>query len=142
SCISLVDKAKGYGMEAVQIDGNNILSVWDTIRGVRDHCIRNQKPYLVECLTFRMRGHEEASGTKYSPQKLFEIWELKDPIKNYERYLIETNVLSETQVAEIKNQFKEKIEDELKIGFAGKVVSPDVEEELEDVYAKEQGTRR
>src|ERR1044071_6212650 len=78
-CISLVDKAKGYGMESVQIDGNNILSVWDTVRGVRDYCIRNQKPYLIEALTFRMRGHEEASGTKYVPKHLFELWEKKDP---------------------------------------------------------------
>src|SRR5678815_3131777 len=98
-CISLVDKAKGYGMEGVQIDGNNILSVYDTIRGVREYCIQNQKPYLIECLTFRMRGHEEASGTKYIPPKLFEIWELKDPVKNYQHFLIETGVLNERQVA-------------------------------------------
>jgi len=140
-CISLVDKAKGYGMEAVQIDGNNILSVWDTVKGVRDYCIRNQKPYLIECLTFRMRGHEEASGTKYVPQKLFEIWELKDPIKNYERWLVENNVLTEMAIADNRNEFKEKIEEELKIGFAGKPVEPDAEEEFEDVYAKTQGKR-
>src|ERR1044071_9252706 len=112
-----------------------------TVRGGRGYCIRNQKPYLIEALTFRMRGHEEASGTKYIPQKLFEIWELKDPIKNYERWLIETNVLNEMTVAAIRNEFKEKIEEELKIGFAGKFVEPDVEEELEDVYAKAQDTR-
>ena len=86
-CISLVDKAKGYGMEGVMIDGNNILSVYDTIKGVREYCIKNQKPYLIECMTFRMRGHEEASGTKYVPPELFKIWELKDPVKNYEEYL-------------------------------------------------------
>jgi 2-oxoisovalerate dehydrogenase E1 component len=134
-CISLVDKAKGYGMEAVQIDGNNILNVWDTVKGVRDYCIRNQKPYLIECLTFRMRGHEEASGTKYIPQKLFEIWELKDPVKNYEEYLKSIGLLTENDIESIRNDFKEKIDEELKIGFAGKVVAPDVEEELEDVYA-------
>jgi 2-oxoisovalerate dehydrogenase E1 component len=141
-CISLIDKAKGYGMEAVQIDGNNILSVWDTVSGVRDYCIRNQKPYLIECLTFRMRGHEEASGTKYVPQKLFEIWELKDPIKNFERWLIETAVINETQVAGIRDEFREKIEEELKLGFAGGAVEPDVDEELEDVYARSEGHNR
>ena len=140
-CISLIDKAKGYGMEAVQIDGNNILNVWDTVKGVRDYCIRNQKPYLIECLTFRMRGHEEASGTKYIPQKLFEIWELKDPVKNYEEYLKSMGLLTENDIESIRNDFKEKIDEELKIGFAGKVVAPDVEEELEDVYARAQGTR-
>ena len=69
--------------------------VYDTIKGVREYCIKNQKPYLIECLTFRMRGHEEASGTKYVPQDLFKLWEMKDPIKNYEQFLIETGVLTE-----------------------------------------------
>ncbi len=134
-CISLVDKAKGYGMEGIQIDGNNLLTVYDTIKGVRDFCIKHQKPYLIECMTFRMRGHEEASGTKYVPQDLFRLWEQKDPIKNYEHYLIETGVLSEIQVAEIRNEFKDKIESELAIGFNTKPVVADTEEELEDVYA-------
>jgi 2-oxoisovalerate dehydrogenase E1 component len=135
-CISLVDKAKGYGMDGVQIDGNNILSVYDTIKGVRDYCIKNQKPYLVECLTFRMRGHEEASGTKYVPQDLFKLWEMKDPIKNFELYLIEENVLKEIEIADIRNEFKDRIESELAIGFDTKPVVADTEEELEDIYAK------
>jgi 2-oxoisovalerate dehydrogenase E1 component len=135
-CISLVDKAKGYGMEGVQIDGNNILSVYDTIRGVREYCIKNQKPYLIECLTFRMRGHEEASGTKYVPQDMFRLWEMKDPIKNYERYLIQAGVMNEMKVAEIRNEFKDKIESELKTGFDTKPVVADTEEELDDVYAE------
>ena len=84
-CESLVDKAVGYGMEGVSIDGNNVLDVYDTVKGVREYCIRNQKPYLIECMTFRMRGHEEASGTKYIPKELFEEWEQKDPIKNFEK---------------------------------------------------------
>ncbi len=134
-CISLVDKAKGYGMEGVQIDGNNLLTVYDTIKGIREFCIKHQKPYLIECMTFRMRGHEEASGTKYVPQDLFRLWEQKDPIKNYEHYLINAGVLSEMQVAEIRNEFKEKIESELAIGFNTKPVVADTEEELEDVYA-------
>jgi 2-oxoisovalerate dehydrogenase E1 component len=135
-CISLIDKAKGYGMEGVQIDGNNILSVYDTIKGVREYCIKNQKPYLIECLTFRMRGHEEASGTKYVPQDLFRLWEQKDPIKNYERFLIEAGVMNEMKVAEIRNEFKDKIESELKIGFNMKPVVADVEKEMEDIYAE------
>lgn len=139
-CISLVDKAKGYGMEGVRIDGNNILEVFDTIKGVREYCIRNQKPYLIECMTFRMRGHEEASGTKYVPQDLFKLWEMKDPIKSYERFLIEAGVFTEMKVAEIRNEFKEKIESELAIGFDSKPIVVDTEMELEDVYAKAQGT--
>lgn len=140
-CISLVDKAKGYGMEGVMIDGNNILNVYDTIKGVREYCIKYQKPYLIECMTFRMRGHEEASGTKYVPPELFKIWELKDPIKNYESYLLGSGVMNESHIAEIKNEFKEKIEEELTIGFNTSISVPDAEEELEDVYVEEQGTR-
>lgn len=134
-CISLTDKAKGYGMEGVQIDGNNILAVYDTIKGVREYCARSQKPYLIECLTFRMRGHEEASGTKYVPQDLFRLWEQKDPVKNYERYLIEAGVIKEMKVAEIRNEFKEKIESELAIGFDAKPIVVDTENEIDDVYA-------
>ncbi|MBS1919759.1 MAG: dehydrogenase E1 component subunit alpha/beta [Bacteroidetes bacterium] len=141
-CISLVDKAKGYGMEGVQIDGNNILAVYDTVKGVREYCSHNQKPYLIECMTFRMRGHEEASGTKYVPNKLFELWELKDPIKNYEQWLIENNVLNEIKVAEIRNEFKEKIESEIALGFNHKPIVADTEEELEDVYCPPKPFRR
>ncbi len=134
-CERLIDKAAGYGMEGVRIDGNNILTVYDTIKGVRDYCIRNQKPYLIECMTFRMRGHEEASGTKYVPAELFTTWEQKDPIKNYERYLIEQGVLTSFDVADIKNEFKQKIEAELAIGLAPAPVIAAPENELNDVYA-------
>ena len=140
-CITLVDRAKGYGMEGVQIDGNNILAVYDTIKGVREYCIKNQKPYLIECLTFRMRGHEEASGTKYVPQKLFDIWQLKDPVATYGDYLKSIGLLNDNEIESVKNGFKEKIEEELKIGFSAKTFFADTEEELADVYAEEQGTR-
>ncbi len=134
-CANLVDKAKGYGIEGIQIDGNNLLTVYNTIRGVREYCIENQKPYLIECMTFRMRGHEEASGTKYVPKELFEEWEKKDPVKNYERFLIEEKIITEEQVVSIRAELKQKIEEELKLGFEGIPVIPDEEEELEDVYA-------
>ncbi|HET6996086.1 MAG TPA: transketolase C-terminal domain-containing protein, partial [Chitinophagaceae bacterium] len=126
----------GYGMESVQIDGNNLLSVYDTIKGVRDYCARYQKPYLVECITFRMRGHEEASGTKYVPKKLFELWEMKDPVRNYEQYLLSSGVLKAEDIENIKNGYKEKIERELETGFNTSPVIADTETELEDIYAK------
>jgi 2-oxoisovalerate dehydrogenase E1 component len=135
-CISLIDKAKGYGMEGVQIDGNNLLTVYDTIKGVRDYCTSHQKPFLIECITFRMRGHEEASGTKYVPKKLFDLWEMKDPVKNYETWLLSSGVLKENDAATIKNEFKEKIESELQAGFAASPIVVDTETELNDVYAE------
>ena len=134
-CAQLVDRAKGYGMEGVVIDGNNVLTVYDTVKGVRDYCIKNQKPYLIECMTFRMRGHEEASGTKYIPKELFEEWSIKDPIKNFETYLIGGRVLSAEDIENIREDQKKKIEEELKIGFDSKPVVVNIEAELKDVYA-------
>jgi len=134
-CESLVDKAKGYGMEGVRIDGNNILTVLDTIKGVRDYCIKNQRPYLIECMTFRMRGHEEASGTKYVPQELFEEWGKKDPIKNFETFLLQEQILTEQNVESIKEEYKQYIESELAVAYNAAALHPDTKEELQDVYA-------
>jgi len=140
-CQNLVDRAKGYGMEGVQIDGNNILTVYETVKGVRGYCIKNQKPYLIECMTFRMRGHEEASGVKYVPKEMFEKWVEKDPIKNYEHFLVEENVLTNLQIAEIKDETKEFIEksyataEEEINGFSIPAFAIN-KEQIEDVYAK------
>ena len=138
-CESLVDKAKGYGMEGVRIDGNNILTVYDTIKGVRDYCIREQKPYLIECMTFRMRGHEEASGTKYVPKELFEEWGRKDPIKNFEQFLTDQQVITEMEVAAIRNEFREYIETELQKAAQAAEMIVDEAEEVQDVYAEKSG---
>lgn len=134
-CKSLVDRAKGYGMEGVQIDGNNIISVYDTIKGVRDYCIREQKPYLIECMTFRMRGHEEASGTKYVPSYLFEEWEKKDPVKNFEQWILEEGILSSDHIGRIKENIKEYIEVELAMAQDASPNRVETEQELADVYA-------
>lgn len=135
-CAQLADRAKGYGMESVVIDGNNIITVYDTLKGVRDYCIKEQKPYLIECTTFRMRGHEEASGTKYVPKELFEEWSAKDPIKNYEEWLVNEGVLTTTLIEEIRSGQKAQIEEELKLGFDSKPIEVDVEKELKDMYAE------
>ena len=135
-CFSLVERARGYGMEGVRIDGNNVLEVYDTIKGVREYCIKNQKPYLIECMTFRMRGHEEASGVKYVPKHLFDLWEQKDPIQSFEKYLVTQGVLSTESVNDVRNEFKEHIEAELKIGYESAPVIADTAEEINDIYAK------
>src|SRR6476620_7087872 len=135
-CESLVERARGYGMEGVRIDGNNILTVYDTIRGIRDYCIRRQKPYLVECLTFRMRGHEEASGTKYVPKELFDEWGKKDPVLNYELFLIQEGVLDSDTSKKIREDIKVQIEAELQTGFNTRPQKIDEQQELDDVYSK------
>jgi 2-oxoisovalerate dehydrogenase E1 component len=134
-CKSLVDKAAGYGMEGVRIDGNNILEVYDTIKGVREYCIQHQKPYLIECMTFRMRGHEEASGVKYVPKHLLDEWELKDPIKNYEEWLLQKKILSPEEIQAIKSGYKNYIETELKTAVDTGTIEVDTQAELDDMYA-------
>jgi len=137
-CQNLIDKAIGYGIEGVQIDGNNILTVADTVKGVRDYCIKNQRPYLIECMTFRMRGHEEASGVKYVPKEMFAEWIEKDPIKNYEKFLLEEEVLDNLTVAHIRDEMKEKIEKELalsSLAISGKKISVNTSKELQEVFA-------
>jgi 2-oxoisovalerate dehydrogenase E1 component len=138
-CTNLIDKAQGYGMKGVQINGNNILAVYETIKDVRNYCINNQKPFLIECMTFRMRGHEEASGVKYVPKEMFGQWLEKDPIKNYEKFLVEEKILDNPSLAHTRSELKVYIEEELKASSLyndGKTfVSFSKENEINDVYA-------
>ncbi len=137
-CEDLAERAKAYGMDGIKIDGNNILSVYDTVKGVREYCIKHQKPYLIECSTFRMRGHEEASGTRYIPQYLFDIWEKKDPVRRFEEYLIAEKVLTEQSAAEIKEEIKNYIEEEMIHGLEATPFEVNTPEELHDIYAPQQ----
>jgi len=134
-CTNLVDKAIGYGMKGMQIDGNNILEVFHTIKQAREYCIKEQKPILIECLTFRMRGHEEASGTKYVPKELFEEWGRKDPVKNFEQFIIEEGFITEMQVSDIRNGFRNHIESELQVAYNAAEMVVDTATELQDVYS-------
>ncbi|HRO85600.1 MAG TPA: dehydrogenase E1 component subunit alpha/beta [Niabella sp.] len=134
-CISLADKAKGYGMEGVTIDGNNVLAVYDTIKGVREYCIRNKRPYLVECMTFRMRGHEEASGTKYVLPELFELWGQRDPVRNFETFLLEQQVITRDDIVAITDALKQQIDKELSMAENPPSIIVNTEDEVNDVYA-------
>ena len=138
-CESLVYKAEGYGMEGVRIDGNNILTVHDTLRGIREYCIKYQRPYLVECMTFRMRGHEEASGMKYVPAELLEDWGKKDPVVNYENWLRGEGVLSEEWSQQIREEIRQSIESGLSGVLDAVNIVPETEEEVRDVYAPRRG---
>ena len=109
NCKSFADKGVGYGMDAYTIDGNNILEVYNSILEIKKDIVKKPKPVILECLTFRMRGHEEASGTKYVPDELMKKWAQKDPISNYENFLIESNILSIEEIATIKSEINKKI---------------------------------
>jgi 2-oxoisovalerate dehydrogenase E1 component len=134
-CESLVYKAEGYGMQGVRIDGNNVLTVYDTLRGIREYCIKYQRPYLVECMTFRMRGHEEASGVKYVPQELFDDWGKKDPVENFENWLRGQGVLDDGSIDGIRTAIHQTIESELEKAGRLEVLVVDTEKELAEVYA-------
>ncbi len=133
-CKQIADKAIGYGMEAVTIDGNNILSVYDTISTLKKSILKKPRPVLVECMTFRMRGHEEASGVKYVPKHLFEEWAIKDPLKNYEEFLLTEGYIDNTLIEEIRNDFRIKIEAALEETFAAPLPVANTEDEVKDLY--------
>lgn len=134
-CKQIADKGIGYGIKAITIDGNNILEVYTEILKARAYCIAEQKPILVECMTFRMRGHEEASGVKYVPKELFEIWGAKDPLVNYENFLKEEKILSAADIEQIRIENKEYIDKSIETGFNAEDVLPDTAEEIKDLYA-------
>ncbi len=133
-CKQLADKAVGYGMRGITIDGNNLLEVYRTVKEAREYCIREQKPILIEAMTFRMRGHEEASGVKYVPKVLFEEWGQKDPVKNYEDFLLKEKILTPEKIEAIRQTIQQEIEEGLEIGFAAAPITPDTTEEVADVY--------
>ena len=133
-CGRLADKASGYGIEGVRIDGNNILEVYNTIRGLAQSLRQQPRPVLVECMTFRMRGHEEASGTKYVPAGLLEEWRSKDPIDNYQAFLLKQKVIDEGVIKSLREKIKREIEAGMK-AFEEPLAKADSGIELDDVYA-------
>lgn len=141
-CQLLSDRAKGYGMEGITIDGNNILEVYQTVKEWGERIRTNPQPLLLECLTFRMRGHEEASGTKYVPQSLMDEWAAKDPVKNFEQYLLEEGVLTEIALTKLQKEIKQEIEQGLKIAFASSDPVADTTTELADVFKPFQAITR
>jgi 2-oxoisovalerate dehydrogenase E1 component len=135
ACRQLSDRGLGYGMKSVTIDGNNIVEVYQTVSQIAAAMRENPEPVLLECMTFRMRGHEEASGIKYVPKDLLEQWSLKDPILNYEKFLLENHILSEQDVQKIKSEAKTSIEQGVDAIYDEQEVVADSQKELRDVYA-------
>ncbi|MEL7118873.1 MAG: dehydrogenase E1 component subunit alpha/beta [Bacteroidota bacterium] len=135
ACENLVDRAIGYGMEGITIDGNNILEVYETIKQKAEQIRKNPAPILIECKTFRIRGHEEASGTKYVPKELIQLWEEKDPIANYEQYLLREGIINESDITTSKKMIKSEVEAALGMVYKESEASSTPENELKDVFA-------
>ena len=134
-CKQFIDKGIGYGMDAFQIDGNNILEVYHSVRQIAASLREKPRPFLLECITFRMRGHEEASGTKYYPEGIQDTWSEKDPVDNYELYLLNEGVITKEEVEAISEAIKQEIHVELEIAYAEPAISVNTAVELNDIYA-------
>lgn len=133
-CKSFADKAIGYGIEGVTVDGNNVLKVYETVKNLAESIRENPRPVILECVTFRMRGHEEASGTKYVPKELFDVWGRKDPVTTFEKFLISEGVLTEDLIETKRAEIKKEIESGLEITFAEKNPTPDTEKEISELF--------
>ncbi|MBL0052944.1 MAG: dehydrogenase E1 component subunit alpha/beta [Bacteroidetes bacterium] len=134
-CKNFIDKGIGYGMEAVQVDGNNILEVYNTVNKIAQSLRIKPRPVILECITFRMRGHEEASGTKYVPQELLDSWGKKDPVRNYEHFLIDEGIINISDIDHIRSTIKEEIDRGLDITFAEALPQSTTEKELAGLFA-------
>tara|TARA_R110000868_G_scaffold367740_4_gene630710 strand:+ start:5436 stop:7439 length:2004 start_codon:yes stop_codon:yes gene_type:complete len=134
NCEHIADKAIGYGMESHIIDGNNIIEVYTKVNEIALGLRQSPRPVLLEFKTFRMRGHEEASGTKYVPQGLLDTWLLKDPVTNYQSFLTVQGILTEELEASIKEDILNEINESLKIAFEEELIIPNETNELNDVY--------
>jgi 2-oxoisovalerate dehydrogenase E1 component len=132
---SFTQKGPGYGMEAISIDGNNVLEVYTEMTRLASSIRKKPRPVLVEARTFRMRGHEEASGTKYVPPELMDQWARKDPVENYEKFLVREKVLNDKIKEAYTEEIKAEIEAALKMAWAEDLPVADTREELQDVYA-------
>ncbi len=133
-CKDLADRGAGYGIESHVIDGNNILEVYSKISEISESIRNNPRPVLVEFKTFRMRGHEEASGTKYVPQELMDEWEKKDPITNFRTYLLENDIITEETEEDFRKKITAEIDENLQIAFSEEEVTSSESVELEDLF--------
>ena len=134
-CKQFADKGIGYGMDAYTIDGNNILEVYAAVKDIKEQIAKNPKPVILECMSFRMRGHEEASGTKYIPNDLMEMWAKKDPVENYEAFLLIEKLISQDEIDELKKKIKDEINTAWATADSEPRIASTPEKELADIYA-------
>ncbi len=133
-CKHIADRGIGYGMESHVIEGNNVLEVYSEVNKIAKSVRKNPRPVLIEFKTFRRRGHEEASGTKYVPKDLMNFWKTKDPISNFEAFLVKKDILSTSKIQILKTEISNEIQNGLDLAFAENAIVADLETELKDVY--------
>ena len=133
-CENIADKGVGYGIESHIIDGNNILEVYHKLSELKASMVKNPRPVLIEFKTFRMRGHEEASGSKYVPQELIDVWATKDPVENYRKFLSENGILSNDLDALLHTEIKAAIDENWALANTESEIEATYDDELNDIY--------
>ena len=141
NCKNISDKGIGYGIKSYNIDGNNIIEVFSKIKEIKKIIQKKPQPVLIELMTFRIRGHEEASGTKYVPKEMIEYWEKRDPIINYEAFLLESDILNKKEIVKIKKKFTQVIENDIKKANAQSKIVPSLTKEINDVLHPFENTK-
>lgn len=134
NCEHLADRAKGYGMTSYIIDGNNSIEVYLKVKNIVADIRLKPEPVLIEFKTFRMRGHEEASGTKYVPKEMLQFWSEKDPINNFKAFLLQSGLITEAEDDQYKKTIKKDIDEAYIKASEEPIITPNVETELHDVY--------
>ena len=134
-CERFSDKGIGYGIKAYTIDGNNIVEVFNKVSDIKKQMLIDSKPVILECMTFRMRGHEEASGTKYVPKEMLDEWAKKDPVVSYEDFLISKKIIDNDTINKIKNELKKEITSAWDIADNEGPIQPSIDCEINDVYS-------
>ena len=133
-CKHIADRGKGYGMESFILDGNNIIETYTKVKKLAESIRKRPRPLLIEFKTFRRRGHEEASGTKYVPNELMKEWEAKDPIENFRSYLFSKKILNQEIEEQYSSEIKADIDRSLESAYAEEAITPNRSDELVDVY--------
>ncbi len=141
NCKNISDKGIGYGIKSYNIDGNNIIKVFTKIKEIKKIIKKKPQPVLIELMTFRIRGHEEASGTKYVPKEMIEYWEKRDPIINYEAFLLDSDILNKKEIVKIKKKFTQVIENDIKKANAQSKIIPSLTKEINDVLHPFENTK-
>ena len=134
NCKNLADRGLGYGMESHIIDGNNVKEIFSMVKKISNDLRTNPRPVLLEFKTFRMRGHEEASGIDYVPKELFQFWTKKDPLTSLENGLLETHVFNKNYIEELKLTHQQKIDISWEKALLYSEIIPDAKEELDDIF--------
>lgn len=132
---NIAEAAAGYGMPGAVVDGNDVLAIIEAVRQAAARARRGEGPTLLEMKTFRMRGHEEASGTKYVPQELMDAWAQKDPLRRFERLLLDDGVMTQEEIDAVKQEVEAAVEEAAEFALAQPMVESTPEAERADLFA-------